>query len=293
MAAVLRGVGRAHGAVSFVNALLGGEGCAAAIELGAAAEVELEECSGNLPDWTIPTEADTPLVRAALAAGAAEFGGGRSFRGTVSLRSTVPPARGLKSSSAVVGAILRSLQDALSAPGPRPTTELASIGVRVHRALGLTATGGFDDALVALEGGVVAADNRSNRRLFTTEVPSGWSVLLALPPGTHPPASSLQLRFLGRAPAGTRAMELARRGGLIGALQINTAEVEAALGLSFQPLRAELVARGALGVGVAGLGPALAVIGPRDRFPEWREQLSAQGIESLATRFQPGSGAGL
>lgn len=289
---MLRGVGRAQGAISFVNALLGGEGCAAAIELGAVAELELEAQPGFWSRWEVPPEADTPLVRSTLTAAVREFGGDGPFHGTLSLRSTVPWARGLKSSSAVVGAILRAAEDALGGGRPHPAVELASIGVRVHRALGLTATGGFDDALVALEGGVVAADNRANRRLFATEVPSDWDLLLALPAGAHAPAPSLQLRFLGRGPAGARAMELARRGRLLDAMRINTEEVETALGVSFHPLRHELEARGAYGVGVSGLGPALALVGPHDRVPEWREYLTARGMESLSTHFQPGRGAG-
>jgi shikimate kinase len=287
---VPRGVGRAHGAVSFVNALLCGQGCAAGIDWETTAELELEELAGPESRWTIAEEFDTPLVRAALRAGLARFAAGRRFEAELRLRSQLPWGRGLKSSSAVVGAILRAAEEAL-APGPgAPADELALEVVRLHRELGLTATGGFDDALVSLEGGVVAADNREHRRLFAGEVPGSWSLLIALPATPHPPASTLLLRFLGYDSVGRHAIDLARRSEYLEAMRVNTETVESALGLSLADLRQQLEGSGAWGAGVSGLGPALAIVGPRDRVAGWEERLSQSGIGALRARFRPAGG---
>jgi shikimate kinase len=284
---MLRGVGRAFGAVSFVNALLCGQGCAAGIELETTAEIQLEELGEAESESRVPPEVDTPIVRAALKAALARFGPGRRFAAGLRLRSDVPWGRGLKSSSAVVAAILRAAENAL-VPGPvAPSTELALIAVRVHRELGLTATGGFDDALVSLDGGVVAADNRANCRLFAGEVPASWSLLLAIPSTVHPPARSLQLRFLGYETEGLRAIGLARRMDYLGAMRLNTETVEAALGLSVANLRQELAERGAWGAGVSGLGPAVAVIGPVDRLAGCERFLAGLGIEAVRVGFRP------
>jgi shikimate kinase len=281
----VRGVGSAFGAVSFVNAMLSGQGCAAGISLRAEAEVTLLEAKRSTPSVRIPAESDTPLVRAALLASLRRFAPDQALSADLALRSNVPPAQGLKSSSAVAGAIFRATEDALR-PSHRATeVEMAGLVAELGISVGLSATGGFDDALAGLETGVVVTDNLERRVLSRQRVPAGWELLLWLPRATHPPAPQLQERFASLAGEGREAVRLARGGKLLEAMERNTRAVEQALGLDERARHVELRRKGALGSGISGLGPALAVVLPAGRDRAVRAALPSSEGEVLSAQF--------
>ncbi|MCI4340963.1 MAG: shikimate kinase [Thermoplasmata archaeon] len=280
----MRGIGTASGAISVVNALLSGMGCAAAVDLSARASVELEP-SNSESSVRLAAECDTPLLRATLRSGLHRLGGAARFRGWARVESEVPWACGLKSSSAASAALLRALQSALDPSAVAPDEQLATELVSIHRRVGLTATGGFDDAMVALAGGVVGADNRSNRVTHRGEMAPDWAAVLWTPPVRHPAAPSLLLRFLGLASDGRRAAALASEGKYAEAMEINTRAVEGALGLDYTDLRHQVAGIGAVAAGISGLGPTLAVVAPLDRLSECERELGQSGGSILRVSF--------
>ncbi|MCI4362954.1 MAG: shikimate kinase [Thermoplasmata archaeon] len=281
----LRGVGSAFGAVSFVNAMLCGQGCAAGISLGAEAELSLEESPRTTPTIRISAGSDTPLVRAALGSALRRFAPETPFSAELSLRSNIPPARGLKSSSAVASAIFRATENALRTPKPASSEELAGCVADVGLAVGLSATGGFDDALAGLESGVVVTENVERRLLSRTVTPPEWELLLWVPRDQHLPAPELRAELAKYVNEGKEAIRLARDGRFLEAMERNTRAVERALGVDHRPLHAELRRRGALGSGLSGLGPSLAVVVQSDRRRTVRAGLPTSGGELLNTSF--------
>ncbi|MGI0130966.1 MAG: hypothetical protein ACREEC_12595, partial [Thermoplasmata archaeon] len=135
----MHGVGTAFGAITFVNALTTGVGASGAIDLPVEASIDLDPLApGASGTVSVEPEVDTPLARAAIARGLAQFHGPGPFAGRLRVRSDVPPSRGLKSSSAVSAAILAATA---SASGTRPpAAELARLSAEVSQAIGLSAT---------------------------------------------------------------------------------------------------------------------------------------------------------
>jgi shikimate kinase len=258
----MRGVSRTSAALTVVNALPTGVGCAIGLERFVTASVDLERGRPDTIDCT-PPEAGTPLVLASVRAAWTRFGHGEVQRTALDLRSDIPVAKGLKSSSAVSTATIRAVARAV---GENPSAlSVAQLAAEVGRSVGLSATGALDDALAGLRAGFIITDNRTDS-LISTGVPErDWAAVVYIPPGRHPLAPSLREKFEGAAPEGVRIVEEARAGRYLQAMRLNTELVERLMGYEYAGLRERVLAAGALAVGVSGLGPALVALVPFDR----------------------------
>lgn len=260
----MRGVGRASAALTIVNALSTGVGAAVGLDLPAEAEVTLHP-AGSHGKWDVRVEdrARTPLVIATLTEALRAFAPGSSGSGELSLRSEIPPARGLKSSSAVSVAIAGAVAEATDS---NPSAaDLARISARASVAAGVSATGAFDDALAGLSSGIVVTDNSQQELLRTISVDPAWAAALYIPELDHRPSPELWVAFRAEARAGQEAVDRLMAGDWTGAMRANSALVERLLRYDYAGLRADLEAHGAVCAGVSGLGPTLAAIVPRAR----------------------------
>jgi shikimate kinase len=282
----MRGVGRAHGAVTFLNALFTGEGAAAAIDRHVTATVEFDRVPrGAEESLRIPAGSDSPLVRAAVADALTRFGDGMPVSGRVVIDSKIPPARGLKSSSAVGVAIARAVG---SAYGHSPDPEsLARASADVTQEIGLSATGAFDDALASAEGGVVLTENAHRTVRARGSLDPQWSLVLWIPAEHHAPSPGWADRFRAERHSARRAVESAERGDWLAALTANTELVERVMRYDYRSLRATLVRLGALASGVTGLGPTLATIVARDRVSSVVEAHPAGTSQVQVAQFVP------
>jgi shikimate kinase len=257
----VRGVGTASGAVTVVNALATGIGCALAVTLPVRAEIDLRPSEARGASRVQPERgSDSELVRETLAVGLSRFAPGEVFSGELRIDSQVPPGKGLKSSSAVGGAVLRAVAGALRQS--RPPEELARLAADVAQEIGLSATGAYDDCLASLQGGVVLTDNTRRTVLRSPSFPSNLRVVLWIPPESHVPSTAWRDRFRAEAEIGRGAVEAVRAGHWAEAMTLNTELVERVMGYDYAALRAELVNHGATMCGVTGMGPALAVLAP-------------------------------
>jgi len=278
----MRGLGRATGAITFVNALATGIGSAAGIALPAEALVELTAVRSD-PSIAIDPASDSHLVRATTEAALRLWAPGRTFRARVTVTSEIPPARGLKSSSAVSGAVARAVASAL---GVYVTSdEVARLSADVSQSIGLSATGAFDDALAALEPGVHVTDNPARRRLRTDSLDPTWQVVLWIPRQPHLPSPTYREAFDRLRAEGASAETAARRGDPLAAMESNTRVVEEAVGYAYGGIRTELARGGALASGVSGLGPTLASVVTVDRVSAVLRGLPPGEGEVLVTRF--------
>lgn len=274
----MTGVASAYAAISVVNALPLGIGAAVGIDWPATATVRPAGPVGR-PDSVRPARAATPLLRAAVRAARGPLGGEERTRLAISLRSTIPPARGLKSSSAVASAV--GLATARAFRQEPSAVAVARLSARVGRSVGVSATGAFDDALAGLVPGVVVTDNRADLELRRFSIEPGSGVALWIPPRRHPASPSVRRRFRRQRALAQRAVDLALDRDWAGAMRANSELVERAMGYRYARLRGALADAGALAVGVSGLGPTLAVVAPVGRLPRLLRSLPRSGRRRL------------
>lgn len=254
------GVGRAHGALSVLNAIATGVGGAVGIDLPVEARVELAPRGGVEVESTTPwgpVEPPRGLLEAIawLAGRLGHEGGVR-----VTVHSRVPPASGLKSSSAVVNAIVSGVLDALGLEVGM--VEAARLGVEVARRAGLTITGAFDDSLATIGDGVFVTDNRSLEVLRRIEVGGDLYAVVALR-GRRPIDSVDPEPFRRLSREYMTAARLALAGEWAAAMTLNGVLTLAATGWDLESL--SLVARalslrGVVAAGVSGKGPAVFAV---------------------------------
>ncbi len=255
--------GSAWGAISFLNAIPTGVGAAAAISLTLEATVSfVEGASPSSAGARNERDPLPPLVRAVVETvreAHPHLPGGIP---RVRLRSSIPSARGLKSSSALAVAIARAMLQGEPSP-PRPehlATLSADASLRSHQSV----TGAFDDAMACARGGVVVAHVHHRKVLFVGDLPSHLAPVLWIPPETHPPAAKLRERWQEVPAELSEAIDLACRGDYLRAMGPNTRAVERALGYDYSALHRRGRDLGALASGVSGNGPAVAFVVPRN-----------------------------
>ena len=287
----MRGTGRSSGAITIVNALFTGVGAAAAVSLPVEAEVALSERPrGDVGRLSIPPEAATALARETVLEGLRRYAPDRTFDASLALRSAIPAARGLKSSSAVATAILAATSRAVGrAPDP---TEVARAAADVGQRVGLSATGAFDDAFVSIAGGAVVTDNPGRKVLRRLDLDPSQRVLLWIPVAAHRPSPEWAETFARHAAEGRAAADLARRGEALRALERNTELVERVMAYSeYRAMREELRRQGATGSGVSGMGPTLAVLAPAERLTRLRGVLPPGNAQVMTVELVPPQGA--
>ncbi|HTP53919.1 MAG TPA: shikimate kinase [Thermoplasmata archaeon] len=282
----MRGVGEATAAISVVNALPTGIGAAAGIALRTRVEVELEAGGQrSTPLRVTPESSGTPLVRAAVAEGVRRFLPEDLTPVRVEVSSEIPPATGLKSSSAVTSAVLLAVANAVSR---RPTAEeIARITAELGRETGVSATGAFDDALAGLSGDLILTDNSEDALLARFPIDRGLSVALWIPPGTHPAAPGSRLRFRSSPAESHAPVAAARAGRLWDAMELNSGLVEEAMDYPYRDLRRAMREAGAVASGVSGLGPSFAAVAPRGRIPSLLDLLGRRPGTVRSVDFVP------
>lgn len=281
----MRGVASANAAISIVNALPLGVGAAAGVSWEARASAVVSRTRGSSAAAVIePGRSRTALVRASARAACERFAPGTEGRLRLRVRSTIPPARGLKSSSAVGSAV--ALATARAVGAEPPAVEIATLVADVGRATGLSATGAFDDALAGLVAGWVVTDNRRDVALRRFRLDPGLGVVVWVPRGRHPSSPTVRGRFRRHARLAHRAVEAALSGDWPAAMEANTALVERAMGYRYGPLHTAVHRAGAVASGVSGLGPSVAIVAPGERLGRVVRALPDAGIRRTL-RFAP------
>jgi shikimate kinase len=258
----VRGVGVSHAAISVVNALPLGIGAAIGIEWPARVTARLPSATASRGLSVDPTASRTRLVRESARAALDRF---RAADGglRLSVRTTIPVARGLKSSSAVSSAvILATARAAGTEPSPEAVARLAAT---VGRATGVSATGAYDDAIAGLVAGGVVTDNRRDTELRRLRIDPRLAVALWIPARSHPPSPSVQKRFRRSRDLARRAIDQALAGDWVQAMAANSSLVEEVLGYRYRHLHERVARAGAVASGVSGLGPTFAVLAPPSR----------------------------
>jgi shikimate kinase len=285
------GIGRSFGAITVTNALPTGVGCAVGVSLAVEARVAVTAGIGDRPAMLrLPEDARTPLVEQAVRTGLATYFPEGARLAALELRSEVPIARGLKSSSAVSTAILVAVARAADR---RPSDlEIGRLSAQTARESGVSATGALDDALAGLDTGFVVTDNHRGVVLRRGPVDPAWGALLYVPRRPHPPAPLLREAFSREIEAGELAARAAVAGDWARAMALNSEVVERAMGYDYGRLRQRLIEKGAFASGVSGLGPALGTIAPLGRLADLRSELPEDDADRFEVSFLRGDPMG-
>lgn len=253
----------AYGGGTVINAIATGIGAAFPIAL----RVEAEACEA--PEDRLETYAQVdlaPMYRA-LREARARLG---LPPARVRFAGDLPTAGGLKSSSAALNAMLTALAR-LHGLDLEPLA-VARLNAEISRAVGISVTGAFDDAVASLLARSHLTDNLRLEVIRPLDV-SGWAVVL-IPPAEKRRHLLDAMRAV--APAVRAAVELAREGRWREAMAINAVAYGYALGYPPEPTL-EAMAAGAVG-GLSGTGPShVFVVEDRAAAEELARRLSRHG----------------
>lgn len=267
------------GAATIVSALATGRGAAFGVRLRADAEADLVPESGGLAVEVEPKDAGPTLARACVERIAGRLG--KPVSGRVATRSSIPPSRGLKSSSTAANALVLAAAKSLGAT----LNDLEAVNLGVDAALdaGVTITGAFDDACATYFGGVVITDNRQRTILRRDRLPGDLVAVLAIPAGKIEKTSLKGVDFSQIAGEVERAFADALAENYGPAIERNSRAYCRVLGIDPAPAGRARRA-GALAAGLTGTGPAFfALCHPTDAL----EVARAMASESSETRVVP------
>jgi len=243
---------RTWGAVSVLNAIPTGIGCAFGVDMPVIADASVKAKRRD------QSKID-PLIRACVEMvsrhASASFDPSRI---DVRVRSSIPRSMGLKSSSAVSNAVCLALNELFELG--LGMIDCVNLAVDASMAAGVTVTGAFDDACASMFGRACVTDNVKRIIIAEYEVPK-WSILVFIPRGSKPrPKSSIDIsKFRFNRNDYLRAMRLAKKGKLIEATNINGILTAKAVGDDVKVIE-EVVSAGALAGGTTGTGPAMAFV---------------------------------
>ena len=245
------GSGEAFGAISILHAVGTGKGCSIPIKL---------PIKVNIHDVEMINHDDKHDILPTISSIWQEKGYPVPAVLGWEVISEIPIGQGLKSSSALSCAAIRALDQA-SWTG-LSDYEIVDLAVEVQRRSGCTISGSMDDTWAALTSGWKAVDSTKPSEdsiLFQGDVQPGLSVLLGLRGQRN--NQVIAQEFSKNEQIFERALASLINGSILDSLSSNGMAVAASMG-DFDALRIcnLMIASGALGAGLSGSGPAIAVI---------------------------------
>ena len=275
-------VSRSHSAISVVNALATGRGSAIGIDIWCSVKVRfISQPIGKKGKVIVdsPVRDHHHLIQKCVEHAEKSFKllipEGKAL--SLSISSDIPPAVGLKSSSAISVAAVEAMAKLSGSEADYKSILRASC--KASKESGASLTGAYDDASACLLGGFVLTDNKRFRLLKHSRIPDslGRLVLLRVPSRQQRFTSSVDTSaYSSFKPESMKAFEFARRGEIAQAMMLNSIIQCSALGYSFEPVSSAISA-GASAAGVSGKGPAVFALCNSEKVADgiegrWREE---------------------
>ena len=274
----LTGHAYALGAGTIINAISTWKGAAFGIDLKTFADVELSESASSIRGSIegMP-DGDTTLIERSVELVLEHFG--MKMGGTVTTRSEVPLARGLKSSSAAANATVLATLDAIGES--MEPLDAVRIGVQASKEAGVTITGAFDDACASFFGGIVVTDNKKMK--LVKRVEREMDVLVFVPDKKAFTAQTDVSRSKLVAPWVDIAYYLALDGEYERAMTLNGFLYCGALGFDTEPIM-QALELGVEGVSLSGTGPAYAALVEKDKVDILKDAWENSGVSGNVIR---------
>lgn len=275
------GQGVSYGAVSVINAMPCGIGSTIGITLRTEAIFNPAGEDRSICIKKDPAE-NTEMARICVENTYKMMGRDEPEGWRLSISSQIPISRGLKSSSSACNAIISAVTD--SERFDMPKIEMIRLGVNCARQANVTVTGAFDDACGCALGGLVVTDNRSDKILFHEDI--GDYDVLIYSPKNKIKKTGLPLDELKRlAPMSEKLAEIARTDPFR-AMTENGRMIASVSGIDSTVAEIALE-NGALGAGVSGSGPAIAIILEKGDAEDFAERSGLIGLIEARTRRIP------
>ncbi len=271
----------AHGAATIVNAIALGKGAAFGVDLWTKAEVKLTDESNVITgEITSDPVESTILIAKTVSRVFKHFNVEKRFGAKVKTWSTIPAARGLKSSSAAANAIALATVAVLGET--LDDVEVVQLGVDAAFDAKVTITGAFDDACASYLGGAVVTDNLERKLLKRVTLPDDLTVLFHVPSKKSYTIDS-DVDRLKTFELVEVAYNEAVKGNFWAALSLNGAIYSSALGYNTS-VASDALAAGALAAGLCGKGPAVTAVVSSDKIDSVRTALESHEGEVLQAR---------
>jgi shikimate kinase len=252
------GAAIAYGAVTIINAIATNKGAALGVNLWTKANVQLTREKGvvNGKILSDPNE-KTTLIEEAILTVLKYFRVENKFGAEVETKSTIPIAKGLKSSSAASNALVLATIGALGKNVDDFTILNLSIDASIKART--TITGAFDDASASFFGDISLTDNLKRTILKRFTIKEDLTVLMHIPSEKAYTIHSNIGRMRLIAPQIKIAFREALAGNYWTALTMNGLLYATALGFN-QKLAIDALEAGAIASGLSGKGPATIAI---------------------------------
>ncbi len=262
----------ALGAGTIINAISIWKGAAFGIDLKTFADVELSENTSSIRGSIegMP-DGDTKLIERSVELVLDHFA--MKLGGTVTTRSEVPLARGLKSSSAAANATVLATLDAIGES--MEPLDAVRIGVQASKEAGVTITGAFDDACASFFGGIVVTDNREMK--LVKRVEREMDILVFAPDKKAFTGQTDVSRSKLVAPWVNIAYDLALEGKYERAMTLNGFLYCGALGFDTEPMM-QALELGIEGVSLSGTGPAYTALVENEKVDGLKDAWENSGI---------------
>ncbi len=250
-------IGMSHGSITVINAMPCGIG--ATIGVGLETRAEFTPSGGNR-DVTIGNDGseDTTMARVCVRRAYEYAGIPEPDDWSLRTESEIPVSRGLKSSSSACNAILRAIMGELDID--IDPVDLIRLGVGCAREAGVTVTGSFDDACGCGLGGLVMTDNREDSILAQSEI-DPYDVVLHVPRFKIRKSTMPIERLHAVAEELREAIDMTMDDPFR-AMTLNGRIISTAQGVD-NSVADKAMAMGAIGAGMSGSGPAIAIVVPK------------------------------
>jgi shikimate kinase len=257
-----------HSAITVVSAFPAGKGVTIGLDIPCEVTAQIRDqdnggsriqLAESLPD---PHALVVTSARKAMACLGVRLQKRKSL--SLKVKSSIPAAVGLKSSSAVSVAVTKVVFDLFhpASPTSSRTQKILRTSCEASIECGASLTGAFDDAAAGLLGGLVYSDNMKFKLLghepFSDEL--GSMVKILVPIENKKLTSSLNLAaYREHRDESLEAYHFARQGVIVQAMLLNSIIHSVIHHYSMQPVVSS-IAEGASASGISGKGPSISAI---------------------------------
>lgn len=278
----MNGSGRSHGSITVINAMPCGIGATIGVDLWTRAAFS-DAGEGRTVRINNDVSEDTNMARICVRKAFETAGETEPENWTLETDSEIPVSRGLKSSSCACNAILESVFDAIGFDIDR--LELVKLGVSCAKEARVTVTGSFDDACGCGLGGFVITDNTRNEILLRKDI-EPYDVLIHVPRFKIRKTGLPLDRLHEVAPDIRKAIDVAITDPLA-AMTMNGRVISEASGVD-NSIAEKALEMGALGAGMSGSGPAVAIVVPKGEGRGFADNIGADRDELIMTETRCG-----
>lgn len=278
----MTGIGQSHGAITVINAMPCGIGSTIGVSLETRATFSQSGDGRKVNIVNDPTENDS-MARICVRRAYETAGIEEPDDWTLETDSQIPVSRGLKSSSTACNAILRAVFAELDRE--MDPIMLIKLGVECAREAKVTITGSFDDACGSGLGGLVMTDNTSDSIIAHSDI-NDCDVII------HVPHYKIPKKGLDLDALHSVAPEIRMAIGLVmkkpfEAMTINGRLISRVSGVD-NSIAEKAVSMGALGAGMSGSGPAIAIVVPKGEGESFAADLGCDPEDTILTETRCG-----